>query len=130
VYTAITDRVLLAFAPAQRVSTPVSPVVDVGPVADVLPFGGSAHGPCVFAEIVAQFDGLSVPNTTYICAGAPSLIPASGSSPVRSDTGKSAPGKCGSGDSDGLAYGLGTAVVWVRNVSTGHCWSGGGFNPS
>jgi hypothetical protein len=99
VYTAITDRVLLAFAPLQSVSVPavdraaygehtpvqgvVPPVGEGFPGAEVLPV---AHGPTVLHESVAQFDGLSVPNTTYIFAGSPSLIPASGSSPMRSDT--------------------------------------------
>jgi hypothetical protein len=102
VYTAITDRVLFAAAPLQSVSMPavdraalrehtpvqgvVPPVGEGFPVGEVLPAVGSTHGPCWLSTILAQFDGLSVPNTTYIFAGSPSLIPASGSSPVRSDT--------------------------------------------
>jgi hypothetical protein len=37
------------------------------------------------SSTLAQLAGLSVPNTTYCLAGLPSLIPASGSSPVRSE---------------------------------------------
>jgi hypothetical protein len=72
---------------------------------------------------------LSVPNTTYICAGSPSLIPASGNSPVRSDTGKAwpaAPNK-GSDESDGFANGVSMDGPYLGGAclmkcSTGHFW--------
>jgi hypothetical protein len=107
--TAMTERVLLPFR--------VPPHVVAG-----RPSAGCGHGPAIAVD-VAQFAGLSVPKTTYIRAGWPALIPASGSSPRRSETPYC--GNDGSGVTEGFAYAPCTGVDSVRKRSVGQCWFGG-----